>query len=58
MIEDKGIGDTIERITNAIGISGMIESISKNCGCKKRKEKLNQLFPYSNNLKTNKLIKK
>lgn len=44
--EDKGLGDTIERITKATGIKRMTEAISKatgkDCGCDKRKEKLNE----------------
>jgi len=37
----KGLGDTIAKITNAVGI--------KPCGaCKKRQEKLNKMFPYEN----------
>ena len=37
--ESKGLGDTIKKITNAVGI--------KQCGaCKKRQEKLNKMFPY------------
>lgn len=36
-----GLGDTIEKITKTIGI--------KPCGgCKKRRDKLNKLFPYKN----------
>lgn len=35
----RGLGDTIARITSAVGI--------KPCsGCKKRQEKLNAMFPY------------
>ena len=48
MKKDKGLGDTIERITNATGISKIVKSITKECGCKKRKDKLNNLFPYKN----------
>jgi hypothetical protein len=35
----RGLGDTIAKITNAVGI--------KPCGgCKKRQKKLNETFPY------------
>jgi len=35
----RGLGDTIAKITNAVGI--------KPCGgCKKRQKKLNKMFPY------------
>tara|TARA_R110002012_G_scaffold26559_9_gene86069 strand:+ start:3381 stop:3605 length:225 start_codon:yes stop_codon:yes gene_type:complete len=37
--KSKGLGDTIKKVTNAMGI--------KQCGaCKKRQQKLNALFPY------------
>ena len=37
--KSKGLGDTVAKITKAVGI--------KPCGaCKKRQEKLNRLFPY------------
>jgi hypothetical protein len=39
--QSRGLGDTIAKITSAVGI--------KPCGgCKKRQEKLNQMFPYEN----------
>lgn len=43
----KGLGDTIEKITEATGIKSAVEFIAgDDCGCKGRKEKLNKLFPY------------
>ena len=49
--ESKGLGDTIEKITKATGIKKTVEAISKavgkDCGCDKRKENLNKLFPYN-----------
>ena len=57
MKKDKGLGDTIERITNATGISKIVKSITKECGCKKRKDKLNNLFPYKNKLMDTELEK-
>ena len=48
--EPKGLGDTIENITDVLGIKKMVEEVSKktgkDCGCQKRKEFLNQKFPY------------
>ena len=39
--KSKGLGDTVKKITNAVGI--------KQCGaCKRRQQKLNRLFPYKN----------
>ena len=50
--KSKGLGDTIEKITKATGIKKVVDKISevtkKDCGCGKRKETLNRLFPYNN----------
>ena len=47
----KGLGDTIEQITEATGIKAAVEMFSKatglDCGCDERKAKLNELFSYS-----------
>ncbi len=48
--EPKGLGDTVEKIISKIGDVTKIEYIrrKKNCeGCRKRKEWLNQQFPYT-----------
>lgn len=46
----KGLGDTIEQITEATGIKAVVKSIfGDDCGCEERKEKLNKLFPYRAN---------
>lgn len=49
--ESKGLGDTIAKITNTLGLDKLAEEVAKSvgkqdCGCKKRQEKLNDLFPY------------
>lgn len=46
-----GLGDTIAKITNTLGIDKLAEEVAqamgkKDCGCKKRQQKLNELFPY------------
>ena len=45
---DKGLGDTIERITKATGIKKVVDTLSevtgKDCNCGKRKEKLNKFI--------------
>ena len=50
----KGLGDTIEAITEATGIKAAVEVFSKatglDCGCSERKETLNKLFPYNRNI--------
>tara|TARA_Y100000296_G_scaffold4757_1_gene6106 strand:+ start:312 stop:473 length:162 start_codon:yes stop_codon:yes gene_type:complete len=47
---DKGLGDTVEKITTITGIKKVVEKVSKTlkkpCGCDKRREKLNKMFPY------------
>jgi hypothetical protein len=54
-MQSKGLGDTIEKLTTATGIKKVVEKVSqaagKDCGCAKRREKLNQVFPYNNNKK-------
>lgn len=47
----KGLGDTIEKITEATGIKRVVKKRYKDCGCDKRKDKLNKLFPYKNALR-------
>lgn len=46
----KGLGDTIEQITEATGIKKAVELFSEitglDCGCEERKEKLNKLISY------------
>lgn len=46
--KSKGLGDTIEKITEATGIKKAVEFLmGDDCGCDERKEKLNKLFPYN-----------
>lgn len=43
----KGLGDTIEKITEATGIKAAVKAVfGDDCGCEERKEKLNRMFPY------------
>jgi len=46
----QGLGDTIEKVTEATGIKKAVELFTEltgiDCGCEKRKEKLNELFRY------------
>lgn len=50
--QSKGLGDTIEKITTATGIKKVVETVAKvigkDCGCNKRKDTLNRVFPYNN----------
>jgi hypothetical protein len=50
--KSKGLGDTIEKITKATGIKKVVDTVSKatgkDCGCDKRRDTLNRIFPYDN----------
>lgn len=50
--ESKGFGDTVAKVTNALGLDKVAETVAKaagkeDCGCNKRKQKLNDMFPYN-----------
>jgi len=50
--KSKGLGDTIAKITNALGIDKLVEATTKavgksDCGCKQRQQKFNDMFPYT-----------
>jgi len=52
----KGLGDTIAQITNLFGIDILANKIAKlfgkeDCGCDRRRRKLNKLVPYDKNKK-------
>ena len=51
MINDKGLGDTVERLTKITGIKNLVDKVSeftgKDCGCAKRKKLLNEMFSYN-----------
>ena len=49
--KSKGLGDTVEKFTKATGIKSIVEAVNKargvkDCGCGKRKDALNKMFPY------------
>lgn len=50
--KSRGLGDTIEHITEATGIKAVVDKIAevtgKDCGCSKRRDLLNEKFPYKN----------
>jgi len=49
-MKSKGLGDTVQKVTKATGIKKatdfIFDKLGMDCGCDKRKEKLNKLFPY------------
>ena len=49
--KSKGIGDTIQEITQAVGLDVVAEKVAEavgadDCGCKARAKSLNKVFPY------------
>ncbi len=51
MTESKGLGDTVEKVFHTLGVKKVVKKVNaavgkKDCGCNKRKEKLNKWFPY------------
>ena len=50
--KSRGLGDSIEKFTKATGIKKAVDYVSektgKDCGCSKRKAKLNERFSYGN----------
>jgi len=49
--KSKGLGDTIAKVTSATKLDKLAEKIAhiagqEDCGCSKRQETLNKLFPY------------
>lgn len=46
-MKSKGLGDTVYKITTATGIKTIVKRVTKDgCWCQKRRNKLNDLFPY------------
>ena len=50
--KSKGLGDSIEKFTKVTGIKNIVDQVNKlrgkkDCGCGKRKDTLNRLFPYN-----------
>ena len=49
--ESKGLGDTIAKVTHVLKLDVLAEKVAhamgeEDCGCKRRREKLNEIFPY------------
>lgn len=48
-LKSKGLGDTVAKITKATGVKTLVERLTpegKDCGCNKRQDALNRVFPY------------
>ena len=49
-MESKGLGDSIEKLTEATGIKHVVNKVAGGgCGCAERRDALNRKFPYKNN---------
>ena len=47
-MKSRGLGDSIEKFTKATGIKNVVEKVTDgDCGCNKRRDTLNRVFPYS-----------
>lgn len=60
--DSEGLGDTIAKVTNFLGIDKVADGLAKlagakDCGCSRRRELLNELFPYDNMVREFKVLK-
>lgn len=50
-MKSRGLGDSIEKVTQMTGVKKVVETISKkmgkDCGCGARRDSLNRMFPYN-----------
>lgn len=47
-MKSKGLGDTVEKFTTATGIKKVVNKTTNGgCGCSKRRDTLNRMFPYN-----------
>lgn len=49
--QSQGLGDSVAKVAHAIGADKIADTWAKttgkeDCGCKKRQETLNRMFPY------------
>lgn len=52
-VEPKGIEDLAERVFIKMGVTAVVKRLvgESDCGCEKRKEKLNKLVPFKDKKK-------
>lgn len=48
----RGLGDSIRKVTKATGVERVVKTVTRavgieDCGCDKRQDTLNRVFPYS-----------
>lgn len=54
IVQRRGLGDTIEDINRRLGVTSIVKKVSsamgiEDCGCDKRRDALNRMFPYDTN---------
>jgi ABC-type hemin transport system substrate-binding protein len=54
--KSQGFGDDIEKVAKKLGLDRVANTVAKaagkeDCGCSKRRDALNKMFPYKNNNK-------
>ena len=54
MMKSRGFGDTVEKFTKFFGLDKLAKKIAnifgkEDCGCTRRRDKLNEIFPYKEN---------
>lgn len=52
--KSRGFGDTVAKLTHFTGIDKLADRVAKamgkeDCGCERRREKLNEIIPYNKN---------
>jgi hypothetical protein len=48
----EGLGDLVAKVTEVTGIKAVVEAVAgKDCGCAQRQAKLNEIFPFNNEIK-------
>lgn len=52
MSKPRGLGDAIEAVAKATGVKAVVEKVvGKDCGCGKRRDKLNEMVPFKKEAK-------
>lgn len=50
--KSEGLGDSIAKVTKATGLDKLVKFVAgEDCGCDKRRKKLNELFSYNKDIK-------
>lgn len=48
-MKSAGLGDTLDKISTAIGLKAFVVNNFEDCGCEARKAYLNKVVPYNYN---------